>query len=469
MSASAAKEIMGQLNSLENCLSFEKFDPTSADKLVDNLYLQATKIIFETFEKNNFASYLFPISLKIISILRLDNIQQEGELLYRLSKITRLFTYCIVWKSLMEKRPVYEETKNKQLREPLQKVLGIIPDKDVITHFEIENALKAVSCLDDDVSTRTEIIDHVMGLVHLVKDQSFETLLLALRRDVSKFKHPSFLKTLYVTWSSISILNTKEITQSKLVQFNDSIEQYKEDDKVALCALESIVEMLKTFPKGDIDTHIPSLTTFVHLQLEHGKQQQLIRATAKEIKKQIVKVGKLFGQSVKRQVDSFWKVRYRTVQHLIRIIQEESTPEENRRSFIKALAERYYNEEVTYIIEEIDNFAQNYIPLKTLLNESLPEAEKAIKATLATAEKECLAFEGSISQITSNKPKENPQTIPEDLQGKLGGEEMIIPPPNDFVPGEELWINQTLLAMEKDRIEVYQYKIQKPRKESNNE
>lgn len=430
--------------------SIDGFDFEKAQTSVSSLFKTSVEWVLKAFKAQRDSDTItgpnaLPIVLELNQILGLETIQMEHELVYQIAKTCRLFTECFVSQAIPNKHSIYQETKTKLLQN-FDKVLGILPNREVAIRYELQSARAIVYVIPTDqyffekyisgigetisdlsvnaaIKTLSQIKDDVEGH-RTKKNWAYDVLNLSWisRELIESKKALSRLNSAHSTnqappnvsssqSSNISGEQLHETDSEKLKQFYDAMKEYRTIPKVAFCAVEALAELADLAKvKNSIADFIqgshakPGLLTFINLKVE--KKSDLKRRVTKACAELGQRFNKIFqdkdlpNTTLLRAEDPFWKVRYRAIQHLDELF-PNLTPDLQKVTLQKIKAQ-FLQETDTLVLQTLEQFSKKH-------QASLggPEEKKKISTKIEELKKQKTRKESSSSESSSTSGNED--------------------------------------------------------------
>ena len=256
-----------------------------------------------------------PITLRLVQILSLPDIQLENDLRYQVAKACRLFTECFAWQAFDDGHIVYGETK-KQLIDCFEKILGALPKREVAMCYELKSAREATKTLATDES---DIKKYGFGLAKALFNRSILDVS-GLFLKAWKERPESWAWNVFVLNLTSRIVLQKE-KGYELDLFYEKIASYQDVPMVAFGALETVAPL------------------FTQSLDEKRFRDPLLQGESLP-KPGILTLANLPGSD-------FWEIRYRAVEHLRSLCYRENPS----KIILQALAHRIDEEDKEIVIK----------------------------------------------------------------------------------------------------------------------
>jgi hypothetical protein len=398
-------KIMHQVSQLQKHVA-EDFNLEEAQIEASELSKESVIWILQTIKEQNQLgpskqSNPLPVALALTQVLSSENIQLESKLLYEIAKACRLFTECFFSKARQNKNCIYQETKIKFIQN-LDKVLGVIPDHQITTRYELQCARAAARSVPVDQYFFEKYIPGAIDAGSDLTGGSAIKLAANVVIDTTKWVYYFgkekiwFEKVLQLSWTSHALLQKEE--GRTVEQFYSKVKGYEKIHQIALCAVETLIvlfnqqkDKLAPFIKGDSSK--PGLLIFVDLQSEKSSNlESFIKEASKKLKEFHEKLNRtskkdlasqgLLSTKAFRRVDPFWKVRYRAIEHLYSLFQDFDG--EDKKEILKKFSDRILLERdplVIQLLRQLHKELSQDATWQSLVKETLSKVEANKKST----------------------------------------------------------------------------------------
>jgi hypothetical protein len=371
------------------------FDIPKILKPIEAVYQDALKMVVyhSNQTKQQLRSEAIPLSvtLQLIDLLGMDQIQYEDQLKYTIAKACRIFMDLTFILSLASKRNIYPDT-HKKICDDLKKVIETLPQKEVRTNYELNCCLATALVLNSEkMYLKTFAADNLVEIFKAIVSLSPGDLtdtLVKLGQDLyDQIKTLWFVHVFPLHYKSQALLAQINFSQkdiSVLTNYyqghQDHLKHYPTTPKVAFCALEFLgafmqkaIEnnhaqlQIQALKGGDNTEQAPGIATFTQLGLEHATLDPL-------------------------KAKNFWKVRYQAVQLIFHISMNENVDKKVWQRGLRCISENFKRKENSTFSQMI---TQSLSEMSKLLSQkqSFKERVEYFNKQVVTKDKDKLGAE----------------------------------------------------------------------------
>lgn len=334
-----------EINELIDVKTFESKAATQAAK---GLHQDACKFRDHLFEPNHTAEtfekelkekeIFFPITYRMVQILRQPEIQCYDSLKEELSKTTRIFFELVVFQFHLQERRIYTDTVER-IRSTFRKVIETLPKEEVVTRFELKCAKSAAKKLDFGIGKWKQ----------LGKDQSSELAEGLITTLASLSPNPPYVspgpiiscayklsfavyKTLEDSWYkdiwTLSWFSVEKKMQNLdgFKSLNSYMKEYKNNYKLTIYLSNLFMNIIRS----DVDDSLKK-------EVFNGEISLITFANYRPY----------------LRTKKFWEVRYCTLLHLKTLVQKNFQLDDCIKSVLKCCVERREEEVVKRLAKAI--------------------------------------------------------------------------------------------------------------------